>query len=207
MKKPRVLLADDHSILLEGLKKLLEAEVDLVGTATDGRALIDVARRLKPDVILLDISMPLLNGVEAARRLRKDVPGAKLIFVTMHADPTYVAEALRVGASGYVLKRSAVSELVQAIHQVFGGRSYITPLVRLSSDFLGSRQPAVDLTARQREVVQLLAEGRSPKEIGSLLRISVKTVEFHKYAAMQKLGLHTIAELTKFAVRNRLTEG
>lgn len=206
MKRPRVLLADDHSILLEGLKRLLEAEVDLVGAVTDGLALIEAAQRLKPDVVLLDISMPLLNGVEAARRLRKDVPGAKLIFVTMHNDPAYVAEALRVGASGYVLKRSAVSELVQAIQQVVRGRSYITPLLR-PSDWLGTPRLSTGLTARQREVVQLLAEGRSSKEIGSLLRISVKTVEFHKYSAMQKLGLHTIAELTKFAVRNRLTEG
>lgn len=207
MKRTRVLLADDHTLVLEGLKKLLEAEVDLVGTVTDGRALIEAARQLKPDVILLDISMPLLNGVEAARRLRKTVPGAKLIFVTMHADPTYVAEALRVGASGYVLKHSAVSELVHAIHQVVRGRSYITPVMRSFSDLPGSVQPAAGLTPRQREVVQLIAEGRSLKEIGFLLRISVKTVEFHKYGAMQKLGLNTIAELTKFAVRNRLTEG
>jgi len=206
VKETRVLLADDHTLILEGVKKLLEAEFDVVGAVEDGRALIEAAQELNPDVILLDISMPLLNGVEAARRLRKTLPGAKLIFLTMHADAAYVFEAFRVGASGYVLKRSASSELIAAIHQVVKGRTYVTPLVEVPPAWSGWRQPDNGLTSRQREILQFIAEGRGMKEIASLLGISVKTVEFHKYGLMQKLGLHTIADLTKYAVRHRLTE-
>lgn len=205
MNRPRVLLADDHTLVLEGIRKLLEAEVELVGAVEDGLALVAAAEKLKPDVILMDISMPLLNGVEAARRLRKTVPGAKLIFLTMHGDAAFVAEALRVGASGYVLKRSASSELIEAIHGVVKGRTYVTPLVHPPRQ-PGSRRLATGLTKRQREILQLVAEGLAGKEIAYRLGISVKTVQFHKGIVMERLGLHSTAELTKFAVRHRVTE-
>jgi DNA-binding NarL/FixJ family response regulator len=206
MKKPSVLIADDHTLVLEGIKKLLENEVNLVGMAEDGMELIRAAHRLKPDIIILDISMPLLNGVEAARRLRKTLPRAKLIFLTMHGDATYVVEALRLGVSGYVLKRSAASELITAIREVTQGRTYVTSLVKIPSNDSGTHVSAVQLTARQREILQLICEGRCPKEISSLMAISVRTVEFHKYSIMKKLGLNTIAELTKYAIRHRITE-
>ncbi len=200
-KRPRLLLADDHAVVVEGLRKLLESEFDLVDAVYDGKSLIASARKLKPDIILLDISMPLLNGIDAARRLRKIVPESKLIFLTMHADPAYVAEAVQVGASGYVVKRSAASELVAAIRQVVQGKTYFTPLV---SRVRAGRSGSIRLTPRQRETLQLVAEGRSNKEIAALLNISVKTVEFHKATLMQRLGLHTAAELTQFAVKHGL---
>jgi DNA-binding NarL/FixJ family response regulator len=206
MKRPRILLADDHVLILDGIRTLLGAEVDLVGTAPNGRELISAACRSKPDIILLDISMPGLNGFEAARKLRRTAPEAKLIFLTMHGDAGYVADALRLGASGYVLKSCTTSELMEAIREVAAGRRYVTPLVRVPSNLSGTSKSAEGLTARQREVLQLMAEGKCPKEISSQLEISVRTVEFHKYGIMQKLGLRTIAELTKYALRHRLTE-
>ncbi|OLB79343.1 MAG: DNA-binding response regulator, partial [Nitrospirae bacterium 13_2_20CM_2_61_4] len=188
MKRPRVLLADDHTLLLQGITKLLESEVDLVGAVEDGNALLAAAERLKPDVILLDISMPLLNGMAVARQLKKILPDVQIIFLTMHANPVYVTEAFRVGASGYVLKQSDASELLLAIREVLKGRSYVTPLV--TSDVLHSLLKPSDqstpeavssqLSPRQKEVLHLLAAGRSAKEIASLLDISVRTVEFHK---------------------------
>jgi DNA-binding NarL/FixJ family response regulator len=204
MTKPRVLLADDHTLVLEGIAKLLESEVDLLKTVEDGRALIEAARELRPDVVLLDISMPRLNGVEAARRLRRLLPEAKLIFLTMHGDVNYVSEALRVGAAGYVLKRSAVTELIYAIHQVMSGKTYVTPLAQYPEGT--ARRDRRVLTPRQAEVVQLATEGRTGKEIASILNISTKTVEFHKHLAMTKLGLNNTADLTRYAVRHRLTE-
>ena len=209
-RTPRVLLADDHTLVLEGIKKLLEPHFDLVGTVEDGRALLEAAKTLKPDVVLADISMPLLNGIDAARQLRKTLPDAKIIFLTMHSDPTYVAEAFRAGAAGYLLKRSAASELVFAIEEVLKGRFYVTPAV--AKDVLGDvfgeneasrRKPPTEgrsLTPRQREVLQLVAEGKSIKEIATILDISIKTVEFHKSRIMEELDLHTTAELTKYAV-------
>jgi DNA-binding NarL/FixJ family response regulator len=206
MKKPRVFIADDHTLILDGIRKLLEPEIDLVGTAQNGRELVSSVCRLKPDVILLDISMPGLNGIEAARRLRKRLPGTKLIFLTMYSDADFIADAFRLGASGYVLKSSAASELLEAIQKAIQGQKYVTPLVRIPSSLLQSRRPHEGLTSRQREVLQLIAEGLIPKEIASRLEISVRTVEFHKYSIMEKLGLRTIAELTKYAVRHKLTE-
>ena len=213
MKKPSVLMADDHSLMLAGLRKLVEADYDVVGTVEDGRALVDAAQALRPDVILLDIAMPRLNGLDAARQLRTLVPDSKIIFLTMHASPTYATEAFQAGASGYLLKRSAASELSQAIQSVLHGQHYLTPLItkevlesviKVSTEERGKPMSTV-LTARQREVLQLVAEGRSTKEIATILSVSVKTVEFHKARIMQKLDLHTIADLTKYAITQGVT--
>lgn len=208
MKKPKALLADDHTLLIQGLQSLLTSHVELLGTAGDGRALVEMAMRLEPDIIILDISMPVLNGIEAARRLRTELPSAKIIFLTQYADALYVDEALRIGVSGYVLKHSAVTELVEAIAAVRRGRTYITP--QLKRDATGSGEPRGEtqrgcLTSRQREVLQLIAEGCSAKEIASVLGISVKTAEFHKANLTRRLGLHTTAELVKYAVRRGIT--
>jgi len=206
--KPRLLLADDHTLLLEGIRLLLEPEFDLVGSVEDGQALLAAAKTLKPDVILLDISMPLLNGIDAARRLRKVVPSARLIFVTMHADAEYVAEAFRAGAMGYLLKRAAASELITAIRAVLKGYHYVSPLVtRNALDVLISSPKrggkfSDPLTPRQREVLQLVAEGRSRKEISGILKISVKTVEFHKGILTRKLNLQTVADFTRYAIEH-----
>ncbi|HTM50690.1 MAG TPA: response regulator transcription factor, partial [Bryobacteraceae bacterium] len=175
MRKFRLLMADDHTLVLEGLKRILESEVDLVGMAENGREMLRMAEELKPDVVLVDISMPLLNGIDAARQLLRITPQSKVIFLTMHADSDYVSEAFRAGASGYLLKRSAASELLTAIQEVMKGRCYVTPLVTreaLSPLFGGTTEPrklSSTLTARQREVLQLVAEGRSVKEIAAIL--------------------------------------
>jgi DNA-binding NarL/FixJ family response regulator len=205
-------MADDHSLVLAGLRKLVEGESEVVGTVEDGRALVEEAQKLRPDIILLDISMPLLNGLDAARQLTKLVPEAKLIFLTMHATPTYATEAFKAGASGYLIKRSAASELKQAIQAVIRGQHYITPLI--TKDVLAAtlhhpegqmrQQPVTTLTPRQREVLQLVAEGKSTKAIATLLHISVKTVEFHKARVMDLLDLHSTADLTKYAVADGL---
>ncbi|NOT96137.1 MAG: response regulator transcription factor [Nitrospira sp.] len=213
MKKPRVLMADDHSLILAGLRKLVEADCEVVGAVEDGRSLVEAAQRLRPDLILLDISMPLLNGLEAARQLRTLVPESKLIFLTMHASPTYATEAFQIGASGYLLKRSAASELGLAIKAALQGQHYLTP--SLTKDVLesvlkpstGERGAPLSgaLTARQREVLQLVAEGKGTKEIATILDVSVKTVEFHKSRLMQQLDIHTTADLTKYAITHGIT--
>jgi len=208
VRKPRVLLADDHALVVEGLRTLLEREFELIGTVADGRTLVEEAGRLKPDVILLDISMPHLNGIDAARQLTRLVPASKLVFVTMHADPTYVSEAFRAGASGYLVKRCAAGELVQAIRSVLLDRPYVTPLVTVDVRELASPGKRAAgpgrLTTRQREVLQLVAEGGSSKEVASALGVSVKTVEFHKARIMDKLNVRTTAELTRYAVAHGL---
>jgi len=208
MKKPRLLLADDHTILVEGLKALLAPEFDVVATAGDGRAVLEAAEKHQPDLILLDISMPGLNGIEAARRLKQSNPDAKLIILTMHGDLSYVSAAFHAGASGYVLKQSAATELVTALHEVASRRRYVSSLIeeRLGAEvpaFLRrSKTLAADLTSRQREVLQLVAEGRVRKEIAQILGVSVKTVEFHKQKITEKLGIHTDAALTAYAIRH-----
>ncbi len=213
MPRIRVLLADDHTLVLEGLKRLLAADFELVGMVENGRELLEVAGKLRPDVVLLDISMPLLNGIDAARLLNKTRPDIKIIFLTMHAEETYVREAFNVGASGYLLKRSAASELVLAIQEVARGRMYLTPLISadllrpfqdrsVRSKHLPRLRSAGGLTVRQRQVLQLVAEGRTNKEIAVIMKISVKTVEFHKSGIMQNLGLRTTAELTRYALRH-----
>jgi len=205
VKRPRVLLADDHALVSAGISKLLENDFDLVGTVADGRALVAAVRDRNPDVILLDISMPVLNGLEAARQIRKDSPLAKLIFVTVHSDTPYVIEAFRAGASGYVLKRSAASELLTAVHKVLDNNVYLTPLIRsaaVEDFFKAPSEQGPLLSKRQREVLQLVAEGHSAKEIAKTLKISSKTVEFHKGLIMKKLDLHSTAELTRYAIEN-----
>jgi DNA-binding NarL/FixJ family response regulator len=210
--RPRILMADDHSIVLAGLKKLVETEGEVVGTVEDGRALVEEAKKLRPDIILLDISMPLLNVLDAARQLTKVVPECKVVFLTMHATPAYAMEAFKAGASGYLIKRSATSELKQALQAVMRGQHYLTPLI--TKDVLAAtlqpaeetthkRPPAV-LTPRQREVLQLVAEGKGTKEIARILNISVKTVEFHKFRIMDELDLHSTAELTRYAIAEGL---
>ena len=206
MSRPRVLLVDDHTLVLDGFRKLLEDRCEIVGVAEDGRTLLRMAQELQPDIVTLDISMPQLNGVDAARKLKKILPRTKLIFVTMHADPAYVNEAFKAGAAGYLLKRSAGSELLQAIQSVMDGQCYVTPLVAkgLVQSVVTGGRPAVQkdksLTSRQREVLQLVAEGMTIKEIASALSLSPKTVEFHKSQIMTELDLHTTAELTKYAL-------
>jgi DNA-binding NarL/FixJ family response regulator len=210
MKKPRVLLADDHTFVLEGFKKLLEEQCDLVGSVEDGRALVEAAVKLQPELVILDISMPRLNGIEAAKKLKKQLPGVKLIFVTMHADSAYVNEAFKAGASGYLLKRSAATELVQAVQSAMSGHFYVTPLIAkdVVSFFLKPGQtplPTIDdLTTRQREILQLVAEGFSAKEIADQLKVSHRTVEFHKAKVMEQLNLHTTADLVKYAIAHGL---
>ena len=206
MSRPRILLGDDHTLVLDGFRKLLEDRCEIVGAAEDGRTLLRMAQELEPDIITLDISMPQLNGVDAARKLKKILPRTHLIFVTMHDDPAYVNEAFKAGASGYLLKRSAGSELRQAIQSVMDGQCYVTPLVAkgLVQSVISRGRPPVlqdkSLTARQREVLQLVAEGMTVKEIASALNLSPKTVEFHKSQIMTQLDLHTTAELTKYAL-------
>jgi len=210
MTRPRILLADDHSLVLEGLAKLVEEGCDLVGKVEDGRALIQAAQKLEPDVIVLDISMPKLNGLDAGRQIKKLLPSIKLIFLTMHADPMYAKEAFQIGASGFLLKRSAASELTQAIHAVMKGQYYVTPAI--AKDFLSTLthemsvpQPEPDtLTPRQREVLQLIAEGHSTKEIATMLNVSAKTIEFHRSQIIRELNLHSTAELTRYAIAQGL---
>jgi len=196
-------MADDHLLLLEAFKALLEPEYDVVGTVTDGRALLEEFSRLHPDVVLLDVAMPLLNGLDAGRQLMAQRRRVKLIYLTMNPDPYLAGEALRLGASGYVLKSSAAQELKQAIQEALRGRSYITPLI--ARDVVGSliepRSAATELTARQREVLQLLAEGKSMKEAAAILDLTPRTVAFHKYRMMEQLRLKSSAELVTFAVR------
>ena len=203
MTRPRILMADDHAMLLDAFRAMLEPEFEIVGTVTDGRMLLEEFSRLHPDVVVLDIAMPLLNGLDAGRQLKAQRKSVKLIYLTMNQNPDLAGEALRLGASGYVLKSSAFQELKQAIHEALLGRSYITPLI--TRDVVGSlidhRTARRELTMRQREVLQLLAEGRSMKEIGTILDLTPRTVAFHKYRMMEQLRLKSSAELVQFAVR------
>lgn len=209
MARARILIADDHLILLEGVRRLLEVDYDVVGCAADGRELVASALELDPDVVILDIGMPLLNGIEAARQILRTGSKVKVIFLTQQSDKNYVQEAFRAGASGYVLKQSAGSELVTALREVLRGSHYVTPLIA-GEQGGGSFEPGTNiselfggpLTPRQREVLQLVAEGKSAKEIAAIVGISVKTVEFHKAAIMDQLGVRTTAELTRYAVQN-----
>lgn len=208
MKRLRILIADDHKIVAEGLRSLLEPEFELAGIVEDGRALIKAAAKMLPDVIVADISMPLLNGIEAVRQVKEINPDIKVVFLTMHPDVTYAARAFEVGASGYVLKHSAPSELVTAIHEAYKGRTYVTPMIAgelMQSYKEGShlQQESIGkLTPRQKEVLQLLAEGHSAKKIADIMCISPRTVESHKYKMMEQLNVKTSAELVGYAIRH-----
>jgi len=209
MTRPRVLLADDHTLLLEAFEKLLAEECDVVGTAPNGRALLEAAEKLNPDIAVIDIAMPLLNGLDAARQLKKLQPSVRIIFLTMNEDPELAAEAFRCGASGYLLKRSAASELITAIREIMKHRSYVTPLVTegLMGAMIHQRKAGhslEDLTPRQREVIQLLAEGRSMKEVAAILNIAARTVAFHKYRIMVQLRLKNTAELIQYAIKHHI---
>ena len=207
IQRPRILLADDHRLVAEGLKSLLSLDFELVGVVEDGRALIEAARKLHPDVIVADISMPHLNGIDALVQLKQADERVRVVFLTMHPEVVYARRALAAGASGYVLKHSAPDELTAAIRAALEGKVYVTPalakdLLRVATgDPAEARDPVAALTPRQREILQLLAEGRSAKEIGATLGVSARTVEFHKYQMMEKLELHTNAELIHFAIK------
>jgi DNA-binding NarL/FixJ family response regulator len=209
MTRPRIILADDHALLLGAFKSFLEPEFEVVGTFLDGRALVENAKALHPDVIVLDIGMPLMNGLSAGQRLKQELPGTKLVYLTMNQDPDLAAEAFKLGASGYLLKSSAASELVHAIREVLRGRSYVTPLITegMVGSFvqnLKNKKPSHKLTLRQKEVLQLLAEGRSMKEVAAILNVTPRTVAFHKYTMMEQLNVKTGAELIQYAIRNSI---
>jgi len=202
-------LADDHAILLDGVRKLLESEYEILASAADGRELVASTLRLSPDVVLLDIGMPLLNGIEAARQIQRAAPHVKIVFLTQQSHKSYVQEAFRAGAAGYILKQSAATELLDGLREVLQGRYYVTPLVasqgiaeRLDANSNPSELFGQSLTPRQREVLQLVAEGKAAKEIAAIVGISAKTVEFHKAAIMEELGLRTTAELTRYALQH-----
>jgi len=207
--KPRILLADDHSVVVKGITGLLERDYEVLGTAENGRALVEAALRLRPDLVILDISMPILNGIDAAREIKKLLPSARLVFLSMHSSAVYLRKALEAGASGYVLKSGAAEELLDAIEAARLGKVYVTPAfgpetidrVRESE---GSTRSSIELTDRQKQILQLVAEGRQSKEIAGLLHVSVKTVEFHRGRLMAKLGAHSIADLTRFAIQEGL---
>ena len=206
MKRPRILLADDHALLAEALQSLLQADFDVVGRVSDGRALLKAAEELKPDLVVVDIAMPLLNGLDAGERLKALHPDIKVIYLTQNREPRIAAEAFRRGASAYLLKDSAGSELTTAIREALRGRSYVSPLVaRGMVDGISESKPDPaslrELSPREREVLQLLAEGKSMKEVAAVLDISPKTVEFHKYRIMDLLGVKTTAELVHHAIK------
>lgn len=209
MKRTTILLADDHTMFSAGLRKLLEPEYEVVGCVTDGRALLTAAAKLIPDLVLVDVGMPLLNGLDAGRELKKLMPRIKLIFLTMNTDADIASEAFRIGASGYLLKNSQGEELLQAVRNALRGTSYVTPQVSHAIEEKFIRDPRSlshpkELTDRQREVLQMLAEGLSMKEIAYILQISRRTVRFHKYKIMEELGIKTNSELVHYAIKHSI---
>ncbi|HKE06874.1 MAG TPA: response regulator transcription factor [Candidatus Acidoferrum sp.] len=208
MRKPQVLLADDHTLIVEAFTKLLEPEFEVVGTVADGRALLAAAPRLNPDVIVIDLGMPLLNGMDAGKELKRLLPHTKVVVVTMSEDYDLAAEALRDWASAYLLKKSGGSELVKAIREVLKGKTYVTAKLaqRMLEEFVRGRRPdhVKALTPRQREVLQLLAEGRRMKEVAAILNVAARTVAFHKYRIMEEYGLKTNSDLVRFAIREHI---
>lgn len=205
--KARILLGDDHVLILDGIRNALQEHYDVVGQAIDGRSLVRAAEQLKPDLVVLDISMPLLNGFDSAKQIKKILPSTKLIFLSQHLNPAYLKNALRLGASGYVLKAGATEELRQAIERVLHGGTYVTPAFGeevVSSLWNRSgelSEASEELTERQREILQLIVQGKANKEIADVLHLSVKTIEFHRSRLMLKLGVRTVAELTKVALQ------
>jgi len=207
--RPRILLADDHVLLLEAFSKLLEPKYDVVGTATDGRKMLTMVQKLKPDVVLLDIAMPNLNGFDAGEKLKKLLPEVKLVFLTVNEDPDMVTEAFRIGANGYLLKNSAASELFQALDAVLNSKNYVTPSLEagMLNSFIknpSGQKAHGNLTIRQREVLQLLAEGHTMKEVAASLNITPRTVAFHKYQIMEDLDIKTNSELIQYAIKHGL---
>ena len=207
--RPRVLLADDHQMLLDALKRVLEPRCEVVGMVSDGRELLTAAAKLQPEIVVLDIAMPQLNGLDAARHLKPVMPKLKFIFMTMNEDPELVGEAFRAGASAFLLKQGAAFELMEAIEKVLKGGSYVTPSAAEGQAKISLREPkarehVAEPTPRQREVIQLLAEGRSMKEIASILKIAKRTVAAHKYAVMELLQLKTNADLVQYAIKRRI---
>jgi DNA-binding NarL/FixJ family response regulator len=208
MERTRILIADDHRLVAEAFKSMLEPEYQVVGVVTDGKSLIRTALETKPDIVLLDLGMPVLNGLDAGQELKKLLPRIKLIILTMNEDPEVASKALQHWASSYLLKKSASIELDQAISEVLRGRSYVTPAMaqKLMDEFIRDPHPtrAKELTLRQRQVLQLLAEGNSMKEAAAVLNIAVRTIAFHKYRIMEEFGLKTNADLVRFAIREHL---
>jgi DNA-binding NarL/FixJ family response regulator len=209
MKRIRVLLADDHQMLMDALKSVLEPRCEVVGAVTNGHSLLEAAEKLRPDVIVVDIAMPQLNGLDAARKLQQKMPAVKLIFMTMNEDPYLVGEAFRAGASGFLLKQAAGFELIDAIEKVLKGGKYLTPraakgLTSISLREPKSREHAPGPSGREREVIQLLAEGRTMKEAASVLKITTRTVAAHKYHAMELLQIKTNAELVQYAIKSKI---
>jgi DNA-binding NarL/FixJ family response regulator len=208
--RPKVIIADDHTLVAEACKQLLEPEYDVVATVGDGRTLVQLATTLRPQVVIVDISMPLLNGLDAGRQIKKAVHSVKLVYLTMNQDADLAAEAFRCGAAAYLLKTCAASELKIAIQEVLKGKSYLSPAIAKGTvNFLLNRAPANaevarPLTSRQREVLQLLAEGKSMKEVGSVLNLATRTVAFHKYRIMKVLNVHSDAELVRYAIKKRI---
>ncbi len=209
MKRPRVILADDHRIVAEGLRGLLEPEFEVVAVVDDGKALLEAARSLRPEVVVADITMPLVNGIEVTSRLAKEQPGVKVVILTMHREEAYARRALEAGAAGYVLKVAAPGELILAIRAALSGKVFVTQ--ELAGELAGvvpgrrpedAADPGASLTPRQREILQLLAAGKTAKEVGAVLGISARTVESHKYEIMRAVGVRTSAELVHFAIRN-----
>jgi DNA-binding NarL/FixJ family response regulator len=211
--RPKVLLADDHAVVRDGLRLMLAKDFEVVGAVEDGRTLVKEAERLAPDVVLVDISMPMLNGIEATRQLRRASPRTKIVVLTMHADVTYATEVFEAGASGYILKNAPSDEIQTAIRRVLAGKTYVAPQIAEEvTPFLltgphQTNKKVSQLTARQREVLQLIAEGKTGKEIADVLSVSPRTVEFHKYKMMQGLGLHSTAELTRYALKHGVIAG
>ncbi len=209
LKRIRVLLADDHQMLADALKGVLEPKFEVVGSVRDGRALVQATAKLKPEVVVVDVAMPRLNGLDAARQIKHSMPHVKLIFMTMNEDPDLVGEAFRAGGSGFLLKQAAAFELTAAIDKVVKGGSYVTPSAAEGQANIALREPqarqhAAEPTPRQREVIQLLAEGRSMKEVASVLNITKRTVAAHKYAVMELLQLRTNADLVQYAIKQRI---
>jgi DNA-binding NarL/FixJ family response regulator len=207
---PRILIADDHRLVAEACKKLLEAEYEVVGTVSDGRALVRAAAELRPQLIIIDVAMPVLNGLDAGQQIKELLPSVKLVFLTMNHDADLAAEAFRRGASGYLLKTCAASELAIAVREVLKGRSYLSPMIAKDTvDFLLRQDKklideADRLTARQREVLQLLTEGKCMKEVAGVLNLTTRTVAFHKYRIMEVLNVRSNAELVQYAIRNHI---
>ena len=210
MNRPRILLADDHMLLLDGLRNLLERHYDLVGTVQDGQAVVSAAQRLRPDLVLMDVAMPVLNGLQAGQRLREQQPKIKLLYVSMYGDPPYVEEAMRLGASGYVLKRSGWSELSRAIEAALAGKQYVSSELSAGKEEPPILPPAVSesgraLTDRQRQILKLVAAGYTAREIGRMLHITSKTVEFHKGRLMRQLQLQSTVGLAQYALTHGLS--